>query len=570
MSDLIDLGTRALSKEIFRLDVEIVLRSNLLVQANSGGGKSWLLRRIIEQTHAKTQQIVIDPEGEFHTLREKLDVLLIGEGGDAPVDVRSARLLAHRLLELGASAVIDLYEVSPLARPCWLAEFCEALIAAPKKLWRDLLLYVDEAHTLAPEPGHGAPDNDALRRSRAALIEVGSRGRKRGYGLVAATQRLGKLSKDVAAELKNVLVGQTFIDIDRERAAGCLGIARTDRDEFYREVKNLRPGRFFALGRALCLESTLVEVGKVLTTHPEPGRQRGAPPPPTDKIRHLLPQLADLPRRAEEEATTMEGLRARVAELERELARRPKAEPAVVEVVPKALLEGVAGVRDFMCRMGEVLADVSKKVALAGEDLAEESGRLSELTRPAPVPRAISGPLVAKKVAAGEILAKYGSPPPGEPGPTRGHVKILAAAAQYRDGVTRAQLTVLCGYKRSSRDTYLQRLRAAGFVEDRSGAIVVTAQGRQYLVDCGVDAETLPTGRALYLHWISRLPEGERKILEAVAKAYPEAIGRDAIDEATGYRRSSRDTYLQRLRARALVEDGGGGGTVRASPLLFG
>jgi hypothetical protein len=33
------------------------------------------------------------------------------------------------------------------------------------------------------------------------------------------------------------------------------------------------------------------------------------------------------------------------------------------------------------------------------------------------------------------------------------------AVAQYPEGVTREQLSVLTGYKRSSRDTYVQRLR---------------------------------------------------------------------------------------------------------------
>ncbi len=101
-----------------------------------------------------------------------------------------------------------------------------------------------------------------------------AKGRKRGYGVVAATQRLGKLSKDFAAELKNVLIGQTFIDIDRERAAGALGIAKADKAKFFNEVKTVPPGRFFALGRALTLDVTPVRIGPVQTEHPTPGRRQ--------------------------------------------------------------------------------------------------------------------------------------------------------------------------------------------------------------------------------------------------------------------------------------------------------
>src|SRR3989454_10288624 len=91
------------------IDLPSLLDTRLLVQANSGGGKSWLLRRILEQSHGKVQQIVIDLEGEFSTLREKYDYVLAGKEGDTPADPKSASLLARKLLELNVSAIIDLY-----------------------------------------------------------------------------------------------------------------------------------------------------------------------------------------------------------------------------------------------------------------------------------------------------------------------------------------------------------------------------------------------------------------------------------------------------------------------------
>ena len=77
-----------------RIDLPTLLDTRLLVQANSGGGKSWLLRRLLEQSHGKVQQIVIDLEGKFSTLREKYDYVLAGKEGDTPADPRSAGLLA--------------------------------------------------------------------------------------------------------------------------------------------------------------------------------------------------------------------------------------------------------------------------------------------------------------------------------------------------------------------------------------------------------------------------------------------------------------------------------------------
>ena len=64
-----------------KLDVDLprLVDTRLLIEANSGGGKSWLLRLIAER--AGIQTIVLDPEGEFASLREAVDVLLIGREG---------------------------------------------------------------------------------------------------------------------------------------------------------------------------------------------------------------------------------------------------------------------------------------------------------------------------------------------------------------------------------------------------------------------------------------------------------------------------------------------------------
>lgn len=149
----------------------------------------------------------------------------------------------------------------------------------------------------------------------------------------------------------------------------------------------------------------------------------------------------------------------------------------------------------------------------------------------------------------------------------RGEIAVLTAIAQHGDaGVTREQLTVLTGYKRSSRDTYVQRLVALGLAFKRGdGAILATVAG---VTKLGPDFKVLPTGAALLTHWMTRLPAGEKVVLSTLADAYPEALSREDVSVRTGYKRSSRDTYLQRLRVRRLIEPGPFG-TLRAAELLF-
>jgi hypothetical protein len=79
----------------------------------------------------------------------------------------------------------------------------------------------------------------------------------------------------------------------------------------------------------------------------------------------------------------------------------------------------------------------------------------------------------------------------------------------------------------------------------------------------------LPTGDALREHWLARLPAGERVALVVLVAAYPRAVDREQIDELSGFERSTRDAYLQRLSARKLVVSEGRG-QVRAAEELFG
>ena len=49
----------------------------MLVQGNSGSGKSHLLRRLLEQSAPWVQQCVIDPEGDFVTLADKFGHVVV-------------------------------------------------------------------------------------------------------------------------------------------------------------------------------------------------------------------------------------------------------------------------------------------------------------------------------------------------------------------------------------------------------------------------------------------------------------------------------------------------------------
>jgi hypothetical protein len=522
---------------------------------------------------------VIDPEGEFATLRERSTTSSRPSHGETTRRrIRAAPSSwpsAARARDIGDPR--HLRAEGPRADPVRPKLFLEALVDAPKKLWHPALVVVDEAHVFCPQQGEA--------ESADAVKDLATRGRKRGFCAVLATQRISKLHKDAAAELNNKLIGRTGLDVDMKRAADELGLVGKDE---MRELRTLAPGEFFAFGPALSQSVKRIQVGDVQTSHPKAGsRIAFSPPPPTAKIKALLPQLADLPAEAEERAKTLQDAQKEIANLKRELTIAKKAQPAPAKAETKVIEKAV--LKDGQLGRVEKLYD--RVFALANKLQTLATPAYSAAAEITAAVRQVNAPL--KSVPMNGVLVKaestYGvdrpntrttlrlgfeRPPTTTRPPTKnttgdqaigaGERKVLTAIAQHPDGVTREQLTVLTGYKRSSRDTYLQRLGAGGYVELSRDRILVAANG---LAALGDDFEPLPTGSALLDHWMRELPEGERRVLEVAVAAYPDQTTRDAITEVTGYKRSSRDTYLQRLGARRLVDANRDG--VLAAKMLF-
>lgn len=548
------------------VDLDQLLRSRLILQASSGGGKSWALRQLLEQTHGQVPQLVLDWEGEFASLRERFGYIYAAvRGGDVAVDLRTAAQLCRRLVQLGASTIIDLYDLPKSDRRRYARLFLEELMALPRDLWRPLLVVLDEGHELAPEGGHG--ESEALK----AVVDLCSQGRKRGFCPVVATQRIGKFSKDAAAELQNKLIGLTTLDTDVKRAGEDLGFDKPARQQ----LQKLGPGEFFAVGPAISREVVRTRSGGVRTTHPEAGKVTAAPPPPPVAVKALLEQLKDLPREAETRERTVEALERQVSQLQRELAAAKKAVPApppAQRVEVPVLGDGdrahltklLEGVREGLVQAGRFFEAWGAKVtprspwpgaaqpAYAVGDrrsihLPGHDGELRTVTR-------VGTAQTSARAAAGS-----------DSGLSKGARIVLSAIAQHPDGVTHAQIAVLTGYKETSRRTYLQQLRSQGMISGDE-PILATPDG---IAALGPEFEPLPTGGALLAYWRARLSAGELRVLEVLVDCYPRLVAKANLLALTQYRETSLRTYLQKLKARKLVEEEGRGSAVRASAMLF-
>ncbi|OQP88241.1 ATP-binding protein [Rhizobium rhizosphaerae] len=252
----IDMGTGPEGAPV-PMDIEELLATRLLVQGNSGSGKSYLLRRLLEQSAPWVQQCVIDPEGDFVTLADRYGhVVIEGERTDGELVGIATRIRQHRV-----SCVLSLEGLDIEQQMRTAGIFLNALFDADRDYWYSMLVVVDEAQLFAPSVS-GDVSEEARKLSLGAMTNLMCRGRKRGLAGVIATQRLAKLAKNVAAEASNFLMGRTFLDIDMARAADLLGMDRRTAEMF----RDLKRGTFVALGPAVSRRPLKVSIGPVETS----------------------------------------------------------------------------------------------------------------------------------------------------------------------------------------------------------------------------------------------------------------------------------------------------------------
>lgn len=565
-----------------------------MAQANSGAGKSWICRRIIELVAKHLPVIILDWEGEFHTLREKYDFLLVGgEDADCPVSVRGASLLARRIMEHDISAIIRIDELKKHQRFEFVRRFLDAMVESPRKLWRPRLVIVDEAHELAPEKGKAA--------STGAVIDLMARGRKRGLCGLLATQRIGKIHKDAIAEANNKFIGRAALDIDMKRAGDELGL---NTKEQRLALRTLKPGEFYVFGPAVSEQVRKIKIGPVKTTHPKAGQRLAPVVPARNKVRKLIQEMGDIPADAEQEIQDLAEAKAKIRSLNAELRKKTGAkeahgqqisakQPPPAEVDYAALETrwwGIA-VQDM-----EKLVEEQRK-ALEGltrlfdgyqghartlsEELAAGRGMVMDAVKRLRVPRQPKVPKrsYAEKKAvavdglqrqerhldnAVQKLARYGRPVAevkkaiegnGDLSLRSGLGRILAVLVQrFPAKMSIPQVATLAKMKGTGGTfkTYWSRLKVAGLIE--SDGLLWTAS------DAGIDkfggqVPNPQTQDEVVDMWAQAVGGKAGDMLRLLVERYPGHYTRDELAAETGLEVNggTYKTYISRLRANNLA-----------------
>lgn len=572
---------------------ETTKKHHVAALGTNGSGKTTVVKaEIVEPALAAGERCcVIDPTGVWYGLRlgangkpkGGFSVYIVGgEHADFPLAARDGELWAEVVGTSADSFVFDVSMLTVADRTRFFTGFAEKLIRANKG---PLRLVIDEAHLFAPQGGARAgglaPDMLHATNNLLAL------GRSKGLRVVMISQRPAKLHKDSLSQAHALIALKMVSPQDRNAVKDWVA-DQTDPEsgkELIASLPTLKPGEgwLWAPGDGI-LERRQFPRARTYDSSaaPEIGEADAPKLAPIDPeaLQGRLKAVA-----ADAKANDPKALAATVARLQAELATKPAADPVASakereDAYQAGFAQGAAvTLRKFDAATADLAASslalrtASAKVderiiALRSEIVAaQDSGVTGNAGNAPPAPAAPRAAPPTPPKAPAAVQPPF--PGAGDDLP-KGELAVFAAIALkgspqgHGGGATREFITLQSSYKRSTRDAYIQRLLQRGLIEIFNNRLWLTVEGGKLLDRLALPP--LPRGQALRDHLAKTLPAGEAAVLMALFDVYPEGMSREEISNATNYKRSTRDAYIQRLAVRELIEVGG---DIRASDELF-
>jgi hypothetical protein len=528
----------------------------------SGSGKSYAAEKLAELfIGAGAQIVVLDWVGIWWSLRLGPNgktpgfehvYIFGGEHGDVPLLPTSGALMADLIVDKHVSAVLDVMQFRKADRTRFATAFAEQFFHRKKTARSAVHLFIEEAQAYLPQFVRG---DDA--RMVGVFEDIGKVGRNYGIGTSLISQRPQAINKDVLNQVEVLLAFQTNGPQERKAISGWTAENTVAGAAMIAELPTLRTGDALVWSPQWLRVSKRVHVLKRTTydasSTPTHGQTRRVAP------RRLKP--ADLAALGTEIEATAEKAKAddpavlkrTVQELAGKLEKTAHA-LSMATTGQQALAEQVKATK---AKTTPILTDADRalvgRLVKALEKHAPESADGGFATtgdglRFLRTPIAASNkpertaPDIVLTTGAGPIqkraMSVDGKLPSGE-------VEILRAVLTY-PGLERRRLSVLCGYKKSSRDAYVSRLAARGLV-DVQGSTIHPTNAAEF----AIDFKPLPIGRALLEHWRSTLPQGERVVMDVLAAGG--AATRAAVESAVPLKKSSTNAYISRLVARGVL-----------------
>lgn len=543
-----------------------------------GAGKSNAAAVMAEEMfRAGLPFVAIDPVGSWWGLRAGGDgkpagglavAIFGGKHGDLPLDKGSGELVADLIVEKRLSCVLDLSQFASEA------EKKTFLLAFARRLYQrnqdPLHLFLEEADDYIPQ----SPQRDEPQLLRA-WESIVRRGRARGLGITLITQRSAAIAKMVLTQVETLFALRTTGPQDIKAIAAWVQYHQVDKS-LLASLSSLEDGDAWVWSPHYLKRTERIHFRQRETfdSGKTPTNVRGKDARPAATLADvdleaLRVQMAGAIERAE--ADDPKALRRRIAELERQLAAKPKVAEAKIERVEVPAL-GAAQAFELERAAKEARETAVILDATANEILSElRRLRTPTATTPASTPRPAPRPT---STATPRPTATTPQPQNGDGKVTAPQQRILDALAWFAafgiDAPDRVAAACIAGSssKSSSYTNNLGALRSAGLIEYPAGGgtVALTEAGRKVadIPEMEQTAETLQHAA------LAAVTGPQARILYALIKAYPRMLDRQALADASGASAgsSSFTNNLGALRTLGFI-DYPRSGEVVAAGLLF-
>lgn len=550
------------------LPLEAVTEAMAILAVRRAGKSNAAVVMAEEMYDAGVPWVAVDPKGDWWGVRAAgsgnapgLSVLVFGGlHGDLPLEPTGGNLVADLIVDQRITCVLDVSEMSKADQRRFLTAFASRLY---KRNTEPLHVFCEEADEYLPQMVRG--ESAVLVGAFERLVK---RGGFKGIGITLVTQRSASLNKDVLTQVGTLIAMRTPSPQDRKAILDWVSVHDAGR-EVVDELPSLKDGEAWVfspqwlgvLKRVKFRRRRTFDSGET----PKVGVKRRTPTRLADvDLAEIKEAMADTIERAK--ADDPKTLHRRIAELERDLSKRPEPvapEPVRVEV-PVISDEVVAKIEATFDRMSlaytEWAEQLQQAVALTDESI-EQINTLRAVLRtaatapPTPVteqPRRFVPPPVVSRPANMVTLTGDDT----DASLSKAERRILNVLAQHgRLGTTQVAILTNYSHKSGGFRNALSKLRTRGFIDGR-GDVAIT--------DTGADAlgpvEPLPTGADLRAWWMQEhLGKAEGAILAVLADHYPAAVDTATIAELTGYAPTSGGfrNSLSRLRSLQLASGRG-------------
>jgi hypothetical protein len=547
--------------------------STMAILAKKGAGKTYTGSVIAEEMLDNgIQVVIIDATGAWYGLKSSADghgpgypvAILGGDRADVPLEHTAGEVTAEAIVEGGFSCILDLSGFSKSKVFQFMAPFLATLYLRNKHAMH---LFVDEADIYAPQKTWGSEDAKCL----GAMQDVVRRGRIKGIGITMITQRAQVLNKDVLTSTDILFALRMNHQLDLKAIREWVN-AKADpalAAEMESSLPSLPTGDAWVWAPELDIFArATVRKRKTFDSSatPKPGQRKQVPkvfaPIDLEKLGERIKATV-----AEKQANDPRLLKARIAELDREMQQ-------MRNVVPTTDAQQFDAVRSELRNSLIALGNERHARKLIADSLEELLGRaagnaaiLVEVVNDArrDLRDAITDAQKSAPVKILETIKIPTRPPipppqvkswslpraqPNRNGLSGPMMNILEAIAKLEAvgvcPVPRLQVALFAGYSNITSGGFARPVAAvveAGYASGGNGALRLTEQGRQATLHVAAPA----SDAELHSQFFTLMGPPAEKMLRVLIKRWPKPIARADLAVECGYSNITSGGFVRPL-----------------------